>query len=46
MEQDLSLMKQLLTMNEAIEDIKNKRLFGCTSKESSQASSCDLLDKN
>ena len=45
MEQDLSLMRQLLTMNETLEDIKSKRLYGTFSKYNSPASSYDILDK-
>jgi len=41
MDQDLSLMKQLLTLNEAIEDLKTKRLYHL-SKDSLRASSQDL----
>lgn len=33
MEQDISLMKQLLTLNETIEEIKQKRMYG-VSKDS------------
>ena len=40
MDQDLTLMEQLLTLNEKIEDIKVKRLYG-SSRESFH-SSCDL----
>lgn len=41
MDQDLSLMKQLLTLNEAIEDLKTKRLYH-VSKDSLPASSQDI----
>lgn len=41
MDQDLSLMKQLLTLNEAIEDLKTKRLYH-VSKDSLRASSQEL----
>ncbi|XP_033738143.1 uncharacterized protein LOC117325793 [Pecten maximus] len=41
MDQDLSLMKQLLTLNETIEDIKSRRLYG-VSKESICQSDEDL----
>jgi len=41
MDQDLSLMKQLLTLNEAIEDLKTKRLYHL-SKDSLRASSQDM----
>ena len=41
MDQDLSLMKQLLTLNEAIEDLKVKRLYH-VSKDSLRASSQEL----
>ncbi|OWF38136.1 uncharacterized protein LOC110466649 [Mizuhopecten yessoensis] len=41
MDQDLSLMKQLLTLNETIEDIKSRRLYG-VSKESLCQSNGDL----
>ncbi|XP_060070420.1 uncharacterized protein LOC132550378 [Ylistrum balloti] len=41
MDQDLSLMKQLLTLNETIEDIKSRRLYG-VSKESLCQSNEDL----
>lgn len=40
MDQDLTLMEQLLTLNEKIEDIKVKRLYG-SSRESFH-SSCDF----
>lgn len=40
MDQDLTLMEQLMTLNETIEDIKVKRLYG-SSRESFH-SSCDL----
>lgn len=43
MDQDLSLMKQLLTLNEAIEDLKVKRLYH-VSKDSLQGSSHDVLN--
>lgn len=33
MDQDLSLMEQLLTMNESVEEIKSRRLYG-VSKDS------------
>lgn len=41
MDQDLSLMKQLLTLNEAIEDIKTQRLYG-VSKDSLRESTGNL----
>lgn len=41
MDQDLSLMKQLLTLNEAIEDLKSRRLYH-VSKDSLRASSQDM----
>ncbi|CAG2229432.1 unnamed protein product [Mytilus edulis] len=41
MDQDLSLMKQLLTLNETIEEIKFKRLHGSNSN-SMGTSSCNL----
>lgn len=41
MDQDVSLMKQLLTLNETIEDIKSRRLYGY-SKESLCESNADL----
>ncbi|KAK3091146.1 hypothetical protein FSP39_017495 [Pinctada imbricata] len=41
MDQDLCLMRQLLTLNEAIEDIKTKRLYGM-SKNSLHADSRDM----
>lgn len=41
MDQDLSLMKQLLTLNEAIEDLKVKRLYH-VSKDSLRASSQEM----
>ena len=41
MDQDLSLMKQLLTLNEAIEELKVKRLYH-VSKDSLRASSQEL----
>ncbi|KAH3809233.1 hypothetical protein DPMN_137594 [Dreissena polymorpha] len=41
MDQDLSLMKQLLTLNEAIEDLKTKRLYHL-SKDSLRASSQEM----
>lgn len=41
MDQDLSLMKQLLTLNEAIEDLKTKRLYH-VSKDSLRASSQEM----
>lgn len=41
MDQDLSLMKQLLTLNEAIEDLKWQRRYSC-SKTSLLVSSCDI----
>ena len=41
MDQDLSLMKQLLTLNEAIEDLKVKRMYH-VSKDSLRASSQEL----
>ncbi|KAJ8305622.1 hypothetical protein KUTeg_016167 [Tegillarca granosa] len=37
MDQDLSLMEQLLTMNESVEEIKSRRLYG-VSKESLEQS--------
>lgn len=37
MDQDLSLMEQMLTLNEKIEDLKSKRLYG-VSKESLETS--------
>lgn len=40
MDQDLTLMEQLMTLNETIEDIKVKRLYG-SSRESFH-SSCDI----
>jgi hypothetical protein len=40
MDQDLTLMEQLLNLNETIEDIKVKRLYG--SSRESFYSSCDL----
>ena len=43
MDQDLSLMKQLLTLNEAIEDLKVKRLYH-VSKDSLRGSSHDVLN--
>jgi hypothetical protein len=41
MDQDLSLMKQLLTLNETIEDIKFRRLHAI-SNDSLVTSSCNL----
>lgn len=41
MDQDVSLMRQLLTLNETIEEIKQKRMYG-VSKDSLRASSVDL----
>ncbi|KAL3868414.1 hypothetical protein ACJMK2_041222 [Sinanodonta woodiana] len=41
MDQDLSLMKQLLTLNESIEDLKSKRLY-YVSKDSLRNSSQEL----
>ena len=41
MDQDLSLMKQLLTLNESIEELKVKRLYH-VSKDSLRASSQEL----
>ncbi|KAJ8306427.1 hypothetical protein KUTeg_016972 [Tegillarca granosa] len=41
MDQDISLMRQLLTLNETIEEIKQKRMYG-VSKDSLRASSVDL----
>lgn len=41
MDQDLSLMKQLLTLNESIEDLKTKRLYH-VSKDSLRASSQEM----
>ena len=40
-DQDLSLMKQMLTLNETIEELKNKRLYG-VSKGSLDDSTCQL----
>ena len=45
MDQDLCLMRQLLTLNEAIEDIKTKRLYGM-SKNSLHVESQDLGDSD
>ena len=45
MDQDLCLMRQLLTLNEAIEDIKTKRLYGI-SKNSLHVESQDLGDSD
>lgn len=45
MDQDLSLMKQLLTLNEAIEDLKWQRNYYC-SQSSIAASSCDLNESD
>ena len=45
MDQDLSLMKQLLTLNEAIEDIKWQRNY-YNSQSSMAASSCDLSESD
>ena len=45
MDQDLSLMKQLLTLNEAIEDIKWQRNY-YSSQSSMAASSCDLNESD
>ncbi|XP_052095181.1 uncharacterized protein LOC127730707 [Mytilus californianus] len=42
-DQDLSLMRQLLTLNETIEELKNKRLYG-VSKDSLDDSSNYLKD--
>ena len=41
MDQDLSLMKQMLTLNETIEELKNKRLYGM-SKESLEDSTTNI----
>ena len=40
-DQDMSLMKQLLTLNETIEELKNKRLYG-VNKGSLDDSTCQL----
>lgn len=45
MDQDLSLMEQLLTLNEAIEDIKWQRNY-YSSQSSMAASSCDLNESD
>lgn len=45
MDQDLSLMKQLLTLNEAIEDLKWRRQY-YHSQTSMPESSCDLSDSD
>ena len=45
MDQDLCLMRQLLTLNEAIEDIKTKRLYGM-SKNSLHVESQELGDSD
>ena len=41
-DQDLSLMKQLLTLNETIEELKNKRLYG-VNKGSLDDSTCPVM---
>lgn len=45
MDQDLSLMKQLLTLNEAIEDLKFRR-NNYYSKNSMQGSSCEFSESD
>ena len=45
MDQDLSLMKQLLTLNEAIEDLKWQRKY-YHSQSSMPESSCDLSESD
>lgn len=42
-DQDLSLMKQLMTLNETIEEIKTKRLYGVS--KDSVAESIDDVDR-
>ncbi|VDI07638.1 Hypothetical predicted protein [Mytilus galloprovincialis] len=42
-DQDLSLMKQLMTLNETIEEIKTKRLYGVS--KDSVAESIDGVDR-
>lgn len=45
MEQDLTLMEHLLTLNEAIEDIKHQRLYS-VSKDSIGGSSADFSNSD
>lgn len=45
MDQDLSLMKQLLTLNETIEEIKYRRLHA-SSNDSMVTSSCKIYDSD
>lgn len=45
MEQDVSLTRQLLTLNETIEDLKNKKKYGYFCRPTSITSSDDLLER-
>ena len=46
MEQDLSLMKQLLTLNEAVEDVKWQQRYYCHQQQACTSSNSSYVDEN